>query len=396
LAFEFIMGTGTLKVKFMNIPVVIRRSAPWTLACAILFFSFGCQKIKDILVKSPPEGVVKESYSIRAMGYQQSVTVKASPKDVYELIGDMNNPILPEYKMEETKTGQAKWDPNVLGSSFFVTINQMGLEIPGRIIVIKTDKQKMWWVFDNPLIFTVQRWEFKPVREGTRLNFKLDYEILEEGVLGQLIKLTEFSGLMEGMRKDLDLTLANIQAHFDPTLDPEELVALGLRGEDYETFLQAHKARTWVDAEPEKVTEWMFYNREHLESFFPGKIDEDHVESFLGFLNMSGEGVIYCPSTYQFGGLKFNVDLFTTVKQQGRETIYRMYTVIIGDMTGYIQLEVSPEAGGSRVMATIVTEMPGSASPRMMDTMFVTKRISEPLEQAVLSIKRGVENWDEV
>ena len=52
---------------------------------ALIMASFsGCQKIKRVFIKPPPEGIIQESYSVKVYAYDSSVVIKASPEEVID------------------------------------------------------------------------------------------------------------------------------------------------------------------------------------------------------------------------------------------------------------------------------------------------------------------------
>jgi carbon monoxide dehydrogenase subunit G len=355
----------------------------WCLLAATLFTCFGCQKIKKLLVKPPPEGVVQESHTIRLSGYEQTVTVKASPEAVSEFITDLENLVLPGYRTEEVKEFLAEGEVLGVGSSFPASINQMGVAISGQMIVIKREDESMWWVFDNPQLFTVQRWSFKPIREGTRLTFKVDYEIPEN--LQQLVELT---GIIEELMRDIDLMLARIQARFDPSLDPEELVAMGLRGEVYESLLQSNRARVWIDASPGEVWDWASDAENAGMVLKELKMDD---KDFYRILRAPSNTVVHAPAYLQAGALKIPVDAFVVHNRRSDRFHLRLYYV--GSVNiGIIEIKATAEGGGTSATASLTFEVPSSAYPYSIEVMVQAAGVPGLLLEKALLIKSEVEN----
>jgi carbon monoxide dehydrogenase subunit G len=355
----------------------------WSLLVATLFTCFGCQKIRKLLFKPPPEGVVQESHTIRLSGYEQTVTVKASPEAVSEFITDLENLVLPGYRTEEVTEFLAEGEVLGVGSSFPASINQMGVEISGQMIVIKREDVSMWWVFDNPQLFTVQRWSFKPVKEGTRLTFKVDYEIPAH--LQQLVELT---GIIEGLMKDIDLMLARIQAHFDPGLDAEELVAMGLRGEVYESLLQSNQAGVWIDASPGEVWDWASDAENAGMVLKELRMDD---EDFYRILRAPSDTVVHAPAFLQAGALKIPVDAFVVHNRKSDMFNLRLYYVGSINM-GIIEIKATAEGGGTSATASLTFEVPSSAYPNSIEVMVQAAGIPGLLRGRALLIKSEVEN----
>jgi hypothetical protein len=350
----------------------------------------GCQKLRKIFVKPPPEGVVQESYTVRLSGYEQTVTVKASPEAVSKYISDLENLVLPGYETREMREFLAEGEVLGVGRSFPASINQMGLSVSGHMIVIKRDGESMWWVFDNPQFFTVQRWSFKPVRGGTSLTFKVVYEIPEN--LQQLVELT---GIIDELMKDIDMLLARIQAHFDPSLDPEKLVAVGLRGESYETLWQVHESSIWVNASPRNVVRTM--------------IEPDNMIGMLSILQVEGLGEclhepehrrkwegeedgepVFCPSTLKLAGFKWKVDTFTVINPDDPQDKLTAYGLVVG-LVFRIKVMVQPEKGGTRARIIFAFEPPGPSTSNLIDTIIAISGVPEWIAKALQDIKARVE-----
>jgi hypothetical protein len=350
----------------------------------------GCQAIKRIFIKPPPEGVIQESYTIRLMGYKQTVTIKGSPEELSEFLNDpekSSTAMLSGIAIKGAEEPSEAVEPTHAGTSFSLKVNLMGFEIPGQLIVLKVIEHKLLWiVWDNPYVFQIQRWESTPVKEGTRLTFKFDTEIPREGILGNLVDALGFMGLADVALKEVDLMLAMIQAHFDPSLNPRELVAVGLRGEPYETFLQADEASIWVNAGPEEVAEYIVTN---LESYLPEMKREEEC-NLEEFINMQKGQIIHCPAAFKFLSLDLDLDTFFTWIEKGKNHVFRVYAPGRDNLV-FVDFSVTPEAGGSRVKAVVVNEIPGPTSQRLVDIMMALAAVPKRISEFLVDIKQGVE-----
>ncbi len=356
----------------------------------VLLSGAGCQKIRKVFIKPPPEGITEKSYTIRLMGYRQTVSINATPEELSDFLNDpgksgelmVSGIAIKGLEQEEVV------EPTRTGTTFPINVNLMGFQIPGRLIVVRVVEHKLLWIlWDNPYIFQVQRWESTPVKEGTSLYFKFDTEIPSEGILGNMVDALGFMGIADTALKEVDMMLAAIQSYFDPSLDPKQLVAVGLRGEPYDAVMQAHEVQTWVNAPPEDVEAWV--------------TDPDNAEVYLRELKMEKENIIrfqqappeevvHYEAGLQAGAIRTRTDLFGVKRKKGRELTMRLYYTVYGNI-GLLELHTRPDAGGTLVTSRMVFEIPGSGSPEAVEIIFFATGLQKLLRERVLMIKQGVE-----
>jgi hypothetical protein len=353
-------------------------------ALMIMASGTGCQKIRKIFVKPPPEGVVESSYPVTIYAYQSSVVVKASPQEIIEyFVKD------PSWLEKASGTLQLEFKdlrPGIVtevGQSIDLNIRLLGLNFPCRMINInyKPDKE-LWLMILTDGNWILVRFELKPIPEGSMVNLNLLGQ--PSKTLGAILDVFE---LGEAAGSRIDLIMAFVQAEFDPELDVKELTGKGLRGEDYEAFFQAHEASVRVDADPENVAQWIV---NHLDSSMPEIKLKGDCSSYKVFAELSEDEVRHCPASLEFVKVKVDIDTFLTWRTEGKERIYRVYLQGL-DRIGFYQLEVGPEARGSRVKCMVMTDIPGAASARMMDIMMAFVAMPKRVRELLLDIKQGVE-----
>lgn len=357
------------------------------LFCCIFACLAGCQKLKGILVKPPPQGVESDSYAVRVVGYEQTVTIRATPHELSEFLNDpekSQNAIITGMGAEDEGEYYKPTEPTRTGTVFPADIKLMGLEIPAQLVCLKVVEDKsIWLLLDNPYLFHGQRWESEAIKEGTRLTVTFDTEVPRKGMLRSLVETLGFMGLFREFFGGIDLMLAKIQANFDPSLDPDSLVAKGLRGEYYENLFQAYESRTWIDAPPEQILDWV--------------MDPDNAETFLGELKVDRKyfeefhsvppgQVVYGDAFLDFGILKTDIDLFTVRK----ENSVRVYFLALGRM-GYLEMEALPEAGGSMTTSRLMVESIKSLGQENFDLLIFLTGIPQMLEERLIKIKQAVE-----
>jgi len=358
---------------------IFRGVVSWVLVVGVLFSVTGCRTIRNFFVKPPPEGVVQESHTARIMGYEQTVTLKTTPKELIAFLSDIDE-IMPPW----THTGKVTLDEKglpVLGSTVPFSAKAVGVEVKGRFIVLKSEWDKAWFIWDNPRIFMTHRWEFKKVKEGVRLTLNLTWEVPYGGRFLQLEEMLDY--MTKVVITDIDIVLARIQARFDPSLVPEELVAAGFRGNIYETFLQVHETRVWINAPPEEVEAWI--REPENNSLFIRELDmEKHYLS--QWQQAPTDVVVYIPAVFKSGILRLKTDLFFIEKQKG--TI-RVYSVASGRI-GFMEVEMKPGKEGTLTKLKMVFEIPTLVSSDAMDLMLFLTRFPQFMQEKILLIKKGM------
>jgi hypothetical protein len=358
-------------------------------ALMIMASGTGCQAIKRIFVKPPPEGVVESSYPIAIDGYQSTVVVKATPKELTDYITDLPRLLetsramgLFQLKIEDSVPDMK---PIKVGQSIGITVKILGLSLPCRIIVFDYKPDKELWLMlitEGSWAWLLARIKIKPVQEGSMVSVNAFGRVPE--TLGTIIDTLQ---LAYAASARIDLWMAIVQTEFDPSLDVKEVTGKGLRGESYKKFFQANEASVWINAGPEEVVEWMADN---FESYLPEIKMSPHCPSLAEFLNMPEGDVMYCPADLEFLNLNFDASTFFIQRKKVSESIYRMYFQGLGEV-GWIRVTVAPETGGTRVQGRVAIEIPGSTSPQIMDIMVALGAIPKHLRRALLDIKQGVE-----
>jgi hypothetical protein len=344
----------------------------------------GCQAIKKIFIK-PPEGVTEKSYPVKAYAYQLSLVFHTSPQELMDYFGKDISWLEKGAGALQVDTTKLKphTDMTEVGQSVDFSFRMLGINFPCRMISLKYKPNgDLWWMMALPSdSWILLRFGMKPIAEGCGLS--LD-------VLGQPPKYLEAVidsfQLVEAAALRADLVLTLIQAEFDPELDVEKVTAKGLRGELYETLLQADEASIWVNASPEEVAEYIVTN---LESYLPEmKLEEEcNLEEFI---NMQEGQIIHCPAAFKFLSLNLDLDTFFNWIEKDKNHVLRVYAPGRENLV-FVDFSATPEAGGSRVQAVVVNEIPGPTSQRLVDIMMALAAIPKHLRRELLDIKQGVE-----
>jgi hypothetical protein len=363
------------------------------LAVGIMAGAAGCQKIKRIFVKPPPEGVVQESYPIKVYAYDSSVVIKAPPQKVIEyFVKDIS---VLEKASSMLQMEFKDLSPGIVtevGKSIALDIKVLGINFPCRIINLKYKPDKELWLLaltDGNWILT--RFELKPVPEGSIVNLNLIGQ--PSKTLAEIIDSLQFGEAAIGR---IDHIMAFVQSEFDPELDVKKLTGKGLRGEAYETFLQAYEASVWINAPPEDVIPIVLEPDNIRDILKAMQIGEEGEECFLDPENRGkwetdeGGEPIFCRSTLNLGGFEWKMDTVTTMKPNDVQNFYTTYGVVARTVFR-LKIVGQPEKGGARVRIILSFEPPGATTPKLMDSFIAISGLPQWMEKVLLKIKHKVE-----
>jgi len=359
-----------------------------TITLSLFFLNFGCQKIKKLFIKPALEGVAQESYTIPVYGYQSSLVIKATPQEVVNhIVKDFSwveraseRMGMLQIEVEDLKPGV---DMSELGQSIGFNIKILEINFPCRLVTFKYKPDKEWWL----MILTDGSWvllrfNVKPIPEGTMVNLNM---LIQPSPALQ--KIVTFSLLSKAVASRIDLIMAAVQSEFDPELDIKKLTEKGVRGEIYETLLQDLEVRVWVDASPEEVGAWIT-GPDHLEVLLPEIKPTEPIS--IEFQRASPGEVIYSPATFEQGIMRLKMGLFLMKGKKGGIFEVRIYAVYLG-YVGFLEMEATPERGGSLFQARVVSEIPESVSAEAMDLLLLAIRIPQMLQERAWLIKQEVE-----
>lgn len=321
-----------------------------------------------------------ETMTVPLICYRVTETVKASFGEFAEYFSRLGREELDagaDIGRHFTDAGQAKPLGNMVYSPF-----RLGpMKVEGHTILVRADENNLWLVWDRAKGYQTRRWHFEPAVQGTRITVTMEVELARYGGT-ELAGRIEESVVMDTF-KDLDMLLSRIQAHFDPSIDPEAQAALGLKGEIFEGLIQVHQASIKMKTRPDKVMEWL------------AEPDRD----YLG-LGATGEKcpygrppqgqLLYCRLESGFGEEGGQTDTFTLIRDKTRGATRRTYFITDG-IAGKIDIVVSPRGTGSEVTLRWMVEMPPAGSEQSLEQMLFIASISDKTQNAISAIAAGID-----
>jgi hypothetical protein len=320
--------------------------------------------------------VVLKSYTVSLQGYQQTVTVNATEKELFDFLSKPNNLTYPNMNFKEARPalGHDEFGP---GGSFPYVFT-MVVVIPARMIVLKLDQQNVWQNQFDMRYYELWRWELEPVSDGVRATFTTTYEIPDWVELPYSVLTPEY------WYRSSDRMLAELQARFDPSEDPDKLLAKGIRGEGYQSVLQAHEASVWIEARP-KVVERAIADPNALSPL----LGQDQGGCLSRTLPR--DRVLYCVATMDHEGQPLTIENFGIDHSRGLKRRHRFYQVAL-DLVGKLEIVCRPQGRGTRLVLNWKWEMPDSLAPGSIERAIFIAGLPERIQEAASRIKQEAES----
>lgn len=358
---------------------------------SMAFPFFGCEKLKQVLIRKPSEKVFHESYPVKVYTYHSSVIVKATGGELVDyFVKDLSwlesvSGML-EFELDASSAGG---DYTRVGETMDFRIKAAGISFPTRATVIKYEHESKLWL----MIYAYGNWilwriKLEPTEEGNSLSMDL---------LGTTTRALQ--GIIDGLKISeagivkFDMLLAIGQAHFDPDAEPDELTEKGLRGKVYEAYMQGYESSMWVDASPGEVKEWIFADPKNLKRIMPVLTTGDECYEDSRMFS-STEEVSYCPALYRVGEREVEAQVISSgIWEESRRSRSYHHNLLITAMDILVRAEimVDEKHRGSEVKVIISSELPGPDNPEAMDIMIGVADIPGIMEMVLPEVKSIIE-----
>ena len=332
--------------------------------------------------------VSSRSYPILAHYYHTVLTVRATP---HELMGYLFRDLSWTQEMSGALQVRIPGDVSGLdmtrpGQSLDFKIRLMGVNFPCRIVTLKYLPDREFWL----MIITRGAWilwrlNTEPAPEGTQLTA----EMMGQTTAGLDSFLDAFQLVKAGSLR-FDRMLAMVQAHFDPGLDPEVATAHGLRGNLYDSYVKGYEASIFVAAAPKDLAARVF-SGERLMGLLPLMSVGPDCAAAVDRLTAGPRDVVYCHGSWGPAGPEFPAAALCGTGLDRREGRSRNVWIVVSDILMRVQVEITPEGGGSRLKLIVSTELPGQDNPSVMDLMSGIAALPTIMEQALLEARREAE-----
>ncbi len=341
----------------------------------------GCQKIKDLVRRPVPERPVHESKPLRVYSYTSTVIVKATPEELVDYYAkDLS--WVSEIEVEFPR-GVEGIDMTRVGQWVDMKFTMIGMEFLTRVVTLRyKQNQELWLMYLTNGSWVLMRMNFEPVEGGSKIF--LDVVGKSSRSMGGFL---ETFRLAEHAAASIDWFMATVQAHFDPEMDVDKVLAPGLRGNLTRTLLQSHQVKLWIDKSPEQVERWALDPDNG-----PSVIREFEVEeSYYKKASRISEGeVVHGAGELKVANVDSKADIFITKIKSNKGAHIRMYMVSLGAYA-ITDVVMNRQRQGTMLTITMSFQVPESISPEGLDLLLALAGVPARLKQRVLLIKKGVE-----
>jgi len=347
--------------KFFLVPVILS-----------LLFSYNCAHLR----KKPQTGVEHQSATARFIGYKLTVRVKASPREIEQYLLNPEN--------LECKAGTyalkmiSRSQIEKLGDTARFKFEVAKLSLPFKFtFVYFKPGEEIWFLGQADIgVMGFFRFNYRPMEGGTRIS--LNYEMEDPNTF--LGDLSEAINMPEAIVKLMEVEIAKGQEHFDPSLQADQLLKKGLRGEFYDTFFQTHQASIWINASPKRVQEYICNPQSRVTLWEKYGFD-------FGPCFISGEPGPW-PVKFKIMGIQYDYDSFPASYKYG-EHVSAYWVNRMG--IARLNMTFKPDQGGTRFSFADMIELPAGIAEGGGNLIMSIMQVPAALEKDLLGIKNEVE-----
>jgi len=313
--------------------------------------------------------------TIAFTGYKSSVKVKAKPMEVDQYLRDLT------YFNVRTEDARLKVAPGQslrnLGDGADIKVEVLGIPFPSRFVMVQHQPGEQIWLIAevDRSVMSILRMEMKPMEDGTRVTLKMELEDTSS-LVGQFSQAVNAPEILARL---IEQGMAVGQAHFDPSITPEQLLAQGIRGEYFSAFYQAHEASIWVNASTAKVDQylkdgktWERYNAQYKIGIGQCALLKDSTP---------------CPIQLKLLGFDYDLNSFIFPSKPEETTAYWVSSQLVSRMKIFLK----PERSGSRLTFSYAMETPLAMSQEGRNLLINIAQMPSLMEKMLLDAKRDRE-----
>jgi hypothetical protein len=340
---------------------------------AMLSASLSCAHFKK---KESKTQVTHQDFTPHFVGYKVSVKTKTAPQQLEEYLLDPKNleankgafkvKILSTKKLEK------------LGDRIDLRFDVAGIHFPGQLILVDRKPGEKIMLIGQIQIGAMAKMtlDFTKLADGTKVT--IAYEV--EDVTSMIGSLADIVNFKDVIAKVTEEELARCQAHFDPSLNMDELMASGYRGEFYDTFFQGHTVSVWINKPPKKIMEYLA-NPKSWESW-----KERTGNDFGACIAVENPGP--CPMRLNAGGVKVPLTSYSASFKYAEHSY--AYS-IMGGLVIRIRINLKPENGGSVLTFSYLMELPVNLSEEGGALLVRIMQVPKFLEEIMVMMKSDLE-----
>lgn len=315
--------------------------------------------------------IVTESSSPKFMGHKVTVLVKAAPE---QLMRHFTEPDHLRMDLGPIKIAHVSGEKlEKVGDSADYRIQFPGASTVGyrMTLIHRKGDEELWLMTETTVEFLVSvlRYQFKRVPDGTLMTCRFELQEPKGAVLGPIARAFN---LNEQMVKGTEFGVAGIQQEFDPTVNPDQLLDQGLRGESYVTFFSASESRAYINAPPSKVDAYLTSPEtwQKWEKIFK-------VSGFGRCLTAPGKGA--CQATINLVA-DYKLDFFNSIYEPGKLSSSWFTSPIAG--VGRVQTMLKPKGLGTEMSIYYMIEV-SQLTPAGTELLLNLSRAPQTVEQII-------------
>jgi hypothetical protein len=348
------------------------------LAIALTLSAFGCAK--QIKKEAKPE-ISQETSTVKFWGYKVTVLVKATPEQLENYLTDsdkLKQEVSKGIKLERVSGGRMA----TVGDHADYVIKAAGFTVPYRLTMINYQPgEEIWYISEtvDEFVVSVLRYQMKKVKHGTMLTVRFELQEPKGAILGPF---SEAINLQEQMVKGTEHGVAMIQEYFDKSVNAEQLMAGGLRGDYYITFFTNISTGAFIEATPAKVQKY---------TASPDTWDKwDKDFKVKGITRcLIGKQAGACPAQVNLMGVDYKLNFFNaTYVPEKISSGY--FTSAVGGV-GRVQTFIKPRNGGTDFSIEYMMQL-SQFSSEGTEFLINLSQMPKIVEEMTLDIKTGSES----
>jgi hypothetical protein len=322
------------------------------------------------------QGVAHQKTDVVFVGYKAALKVNAPVSEVEKYALDIKNLSIktPGHSMQI----RAQAPMQRVGDRADFLERIYGMAYPGTFVLAYWKPGEEVWYMSllGPEQISLLRLECKPIAGGTRVTIK--YELQQAKSLKY--RLSEVVNIQKVMAKLIDNEIVQLQKHFDPSVNPEEILGKEKLGEFYNAFFQGEQVSVKVAAKKDKVADY-------LTSAKSWQSWKDQYGYDFGQC-MSGNQPGPCKVSMRLLGQDIKADSFGGEFKSGN---FSSAYWIAKPMAIGIGARLKAQSGGTKLTVQYMIDAPLESAAGQSDLMMTILATPQAVDDFLVNVKKEIE-----
>jgi len=332
-----------------------------------------------------PHEVITRSSTPKFLGHKVTVLVKATPEQLMQHFTDPEHLRMELGPIKIQHTAGAKLEK--VGDTADYRIQVPGMTTVGyrMTLIHRKGNEELWLMTETTIEFIVSvlRYQFRQVSDGTMVTVRFELQEPQGAVLGPLARAIN---LNEQMVRGTEYGTAIIQQSFDPSVNPDELLKQGLRGESYVTFFAASDSSAYINAPPAKVHQYLT----NPETW--ARWEKQFKVANLGpCLTASRKGT--CEASINLVAVDYKLNFYNSIYEPGKISSSWFTSPVAG--VGRVQTLLKPKGFGTELSIYYMIEVP-QLTPAGTELLLNLSRVPQTVEQIIADTRDSIENMPRI